>query len=250
MPRSAETPVSSRKAPESQCLLDQVDELRAAYRELDGLALLRALLSGGPLAARTALVSSFGAESVVLLDMVATVDPTIPVIFIDTGKLFEATHTYREKLIPLLGLRDIRTIRPDPAALALRDPEGQLWQRDPDLCCHTRKTEPLQRALVGFAAWITGRKRFHGGARGDLPTIEVEPLTGRIKLNPLAPWTDEDLERYRRLRDLPAHPLVSEGYRSIGCISCTRPVLPDEPPRAGRWWWVDKSECGIHRSGG
>jgi phosphoadenosine phosphosulfate reductase len=230
-------------------LLPHLDDLRSAYGGLDGLALVRAVLREGPLKGRTALVSSFGAESAVLLDMVATVDPSVPVIFLDTGKLFEETQDHRHELTALLGLRDVRVVGPDPAALAGRDAAGRLWQHDPDFCCHIRKTEPLERALAGFAAWITGRKRFQGGQRSRLPAIEGEPSTGRIKLNPLAPWSEDDIERYRRLRNLPAHPLVAEGYRSIGCMPCTRAVGRGESARAGRWWGLDKTECGIHRPG-
>jgi phosphoadenosine phosphosulfate reductase len=230
-------------------LLEHLGDLRRAYGELDGLALLRAVLREGPLKGRTALVSSFGAESAVLLDMVATVDPTTPVIFLDTGKLFEETLEYRRELTALLGLEDVRVVRPAPADLARHDPKGTLWSRDPDLCCHIRKTEVLERALEGFAAWVTGRKRFQGGLRSALPTIEGEPSSGRIKLNPLAPWSAEDVERYRLLRNLPAHPLVADGFASIGCIPCTRKVAPGAAPRAGRWWGLDKAECGIHGPG-
>ena len=230
-------------------LLRHLQDLRAAYGTLDGLALLRAALREGPLAGRTALVSSFGAESAVLLDMVATVDPTTPVIFLDTGKLFDETLEYREELTALLGLRDVRVVRPHQEALARDDVDGELWRRDPDLCCHLRNTLPLERALEGFAAWITGRKRFQGGQRSQLPAIEGDLATGRIKLNPLATWSEDDIERYLRLRNLPAHPLAAEGYPSIGCVPCTRPVGPGEETRAGRWWGLDKTECGIHRPG-
>ena len=230
-------------------LLEHLADLRRAYGELDGLALLRAVLREGPLRGRTALVSAFGAESAVLLDMVATVDPTTPVIFLDTGKLFEETQDYRQELTALLGLSDVRVARPEPAALARHDAQGRLWQREPDLCCHIRKTEVLERALGGFAAWITGRKRFQGGMRRGLGTVEGEPSSGRTKLNPLAPWSAEDVERYRLLRNLPAHPLVADGFASIGCGPCTRRVTPGEPARAGRWWGLDKIECGIHRPG-
>jgi phosphoadenosine phosphosulfate reductase len=231
-------------------VIEHLDGLRQATAGLDGLALLRALLREGPLAGRTALVSSFGAESAVLLDMVASVDPLTPVIFLDTGKLFPETRRYRDELTLLLGLRDVRVFRPEPATLAAYDREGDLWRHDPDLCCHIRKTELLGRALLGFAGWITGRKRFQGGLRERLETLEGEPASGRIKINPLARWSAEDVERYRRLRHLPAHPLVGEGYRSIGCTTCTRAVSPDEPTRAGRWWGLDKTECGIHLAGG
>jgi phosphoadenosine phosphosulfate reductase len=230
-------------------LLDHLDDLRRAHEGQDGLALLRAVLKEGPLAGRTALVSSFGAESAVLLDMVATVDPATPVIFLDTGKLFGETQAYREELVGLLRLRDVRVIRPRAAALARHDPGDDLWRREPDLCCQIRKTEPLREALEGFAAWITGRKRLQAGLRSRLPIIEPEWPSGRIKLNPLALWSVEDVERYRLLRNLPRHPLVDQGYRSIGCTSCTRPVAASEGSRAGRWWGLDKTECGIHLQG-
>jgi phosphoadenosine phosphosulfate reductase len=230
-------------------VLEHLDDLRRAYDGLEGLALLRALLTEGPLAGRTALVSSFGAESAVLLDMVATVDPATPVIFLDTGKLFAETQAYREEMVELLRLRDVRVIRPGAAALAHHDAGGDLWRRDPDLCCHIRKTEPLQEALEGFAGWITGRKRFQAGLRSQLPIIEPEWSSGRVKLNPLAFWSAEDIERYLLLRNLPKHPLVDRGYRSIGCTTCTRPVASGEAARAGRWWGLDKTECGIHLPG-
>jgi phosphoadenosine phosphosulfate reductase len=231
-------------------VLDHLDDLRRAYQGLDGLALLRALLREGPLAGRMALVSSFGAESAVLLDMVATVDPATPVIFLDTGKLFAETHAYREELVELLRLSDVRVVHPRAGTLAHRDPGGDLWRREPDLCCHIRKTEPLQAALEGFAGWITGRKRFQAGLRSQLPVLEPERSSGRLKVNPLALWAGEDVERYRLLRNLPKHPLVDQGYRSIGCTTCTRPVASGEEPRAGRWWGLDKTECGIHLQGG
>jgi phosphoadenosine phosphosulfate reductase len=226
--------------------LQHLERLRQAYGGLDGLALLRGVLKDGPLAGRVALVSSFGAESAVLLDMVASVDPATPVIFLDTGKLFAETHAHREDLVELLQLRDVRVVRPEQAALARCDPRGDLWQHDPDACCHLRKTAALETALAGFDAWITGRKRFQGGVRWQLPTIEPEWPHNRIKFNPLAPWSAEDVERYRVLRNLPRHPLADRGFRSIGCAPCTRPVAAHEPPRAGRWWGLDKFECGIH----
>jgi phosphoadenosine phosphosulfate reductase len=230
-------------------LLQRVADLRRRYGELHGLPLLHALLRSGMLKDRAALVSSFGADSAVLLDMVATVDSGTPIIFLDTGRLFAETHDYRRDLVARLGLSDVRVVAAATAVIASHDPEGDLWRRDPDRCCHLRKTAPLQAALAGFDAWITGRKRFQGGARAKLATIEAEPTTGRIKLNPLAPWSADDIERYRRLRGLPAHPLCARGYRSIGCVPCTRPVAPTEAPRAGRWCGTGKTECGIHRAG-
>jgi phosphoadenosine phosphosulfate reductase len=224
------------------------EALRGRHGHLDGGELLAALLGdGGPLGrGGTALVSSFGTESVVLLHMAASVDRAIPVIFLDTGKHFPATLAYRDRLVRLLGLTDVRAARPDATVLARHDPASDLSGRDPDTCCEIRKTDPLAEALHGFQAWITGRKRFQGGLRQRLDTIEEEPGTGRVKLNPLATWTQERVEAYRRLHDLPAHPLLVQGYPSVGCEPCTLPVKAGEAARAGRWFGLDKTECGIH----
>lgn len=194
---------------------------------------------------RIALVSSFGAESAIVLHMVAGIDRSTPVIFLDTGKLFPATLEYRDRLVRLLGLTDLRTARPEPARIAAVDPSGTLWSTDPDVCCWQRKVEPLDEALAGFAAWITGRKRYQGGVRRNLPMVETGQ-DGRIKINPLAGWSLEDIAQYFAEHDLPHHPLEAQGYHSIGCTTCTRPGGPGEDTRAGRWAGFDKNECGIH----
>lgn len=203
-----------------------------------------AAVIGGRYAGRTALVTSFGAESAILLHLVAGIDPRTPVIFLETGKLFAETLAYRDLLLARLGLADVRSIRPDAAALLAADPAGDLWQRDPDRCCHLRKAEPLERALRGFAAWINGRKRYQARTRSELPL--VERVGGRIKLNPLARWTPEQIEGYFAQHRLPRHPLEALGFRSIGCEPCTTPVSSDEDARAGRWRGTEKTECGIH----
>ncbi len=241
------TALASAHPPELP-LAARVALLRARHDGLDGKELLAALIHG-EFAGRIALVSSFGAESAVLLDLVAQVEPATPVIFLDTGKLFPETLAYRDTLVDRLGLTDVRSIGPDFRDLARHDPDGTLWSLNPDGCCHIRKTEPLDLALAGFDAWITGRKRFHGGQRGALPTIEGDVATGRIKINPLSPWPAERLSRHVEERALPVHSLVAAGYRSIGCVPCTRPVKPGESARAGRWSWLDKTECGIHGEG-
>lgn len=225
----------------------ELERLRGRYGALDGEALLRALVGiGGPLRRRTALVSSFGAESVVLLHMAAAIDDTLPVIFLDTGRHFPETLAYRDLLVERLGLKDVRSAYPDRAALKRHDRAGRLYADDPDSCCDIRKTEPLADALDGFDAWITGRKRFQGGLRAELDAIEPEAGTHRLKLNPLASWPEMRIETYRVTHDLPAHPLLAKGYRSIGCATCTRPTAPGEDARAGRWFGIDKVECGIH----
>lgn len=194
---------------------------------------------------RIALVSSFGSESAVLLDLVAQVDPATPVIFVNSGKLFGETLHYRDELVGRLGLTDVREARPDLAGVAAADPDGVLWRSDPDHCCALRKVEPLARAMTGFEAWITGRKRFQGGLRADLPAIEAD-ADGRVKINPLASWTHSHIDAHFAARGLPRHPLEADGFPSIGCMPCTDRTLPGEAPRAGRWRNCGKTECGIH----
>lgn len=196
-------------------------------------------------AGRVALVSSFGTESAILLHMVAQIDPALPVIFLDTGKLFPETLAYRDELVARLGLTDVRSIRPSGAQLAAYDPDGRLWQKDTDLCCAIRKTNPLDDALTGFTAWITGRKRSQSGTRASLTAVETGP-DGRITVNPLAYWSDEQLDAYFETHDLPRHPLQEQGYTSIGCAVCTAKPLPGQDKRSGRWAGQDKTECGIH----
>jgi phosphoadenosine phosphosulfate reductase len=193
---------------------------------------------------RIALVSSFGAESAVLLHLLSEVDPHVPVIFLDTGRLFAETLEYRSLLASRLGLTDVRTVSPDPARLAANDPHRALWMTKPDLCCHIRKTEPLARALEGFDAWFTGRKRFQNSVRSGLNLFEADGE--RVKINPLANWSATDLKAHAARYDLPEHPLVSKGYPSIGCVPCTSRVQAGEDQRAGRWRGLEKTECGIH----
>ena len=193
---------------------------------------------------RVALVSSFGAESAVLLHLVAQVKPEMPVLFLDTGMLFAQTLDYRRSLAARLGLTQVRDLRPRFEDLATGDPEADLWKTNTDACCNIRKVIPLDLALGGFDAWLTGRKRFHGGDRLRLPV--VERAQGKVKFNPLANWGKADLEAYVAAHDLPAHPLVSAGYPSVGCWPCTQPVEEGEDVRAGRWAGSQKTECGIH----
>jgi phosphoadenosine phosphosulfate reductase len=193
---------------------------------------------------RLALVSSFGTESAALLKVMADVDPAIPVVFLDTGWLFAETLAYRDTLIEWLGLRDVRSIKPLQETLSREDPEGDLWFSDPDACCRIRKVEPLARALQPFDAWINGRKRFQGGARGAIPVVEDDGT--RLKFNPFANVSREEIEAIYRLADLPPHPLVASGFLSIGCMPCTSRTDAGEDARAGRWRGQSKAECGIH----
>ncbi|WP_375546115.1 phosphoadenylyl-sulfate reductase [Sedimentimonas flavescens] len=196
-----------------------------------------------------ALVSSFGAESVVLLHMVSIIAPGTPVLFIDTLLLFQETLDYQRDVAAKLGLTNVRNITASEAALKLDDPDGTLHQFNTDACCNLRKTVPLETALSGYDAWITGRKRYQGDTRSTIDFFEVETPT-RMKINPLAHWGREDLEEYIVQNRLPRHPLVAKGYPSIGCAPCTSPVKPGEDPRAGRWRGQTKTECGIHFIGG
>jgi phosphoadenosine phosphosulfate reductase len=225
------------------------DKQRAAslarlYAGADANTLLAAMIREEFSGSRIALVSSFGTEAAVLLHLVSQADPATPVVFLDTGKLFGETLRYRDTLVGRLGLTDVRSIEPDPAAVEGEDNEGVLWLHDADSCCRIRKVEPLARALKPFAAWINGRKRFQNDDRAAIPPVEWDGE--RIKVNPLAEWNPADVAAYFERHDLPRHPLEADGYRSIGCMPCTDRVAPDEDPRAGRWRGKDKTECGIH----
>ena len=224
-------------------LLARANRLNRLYEGVSGAELLRSMIDR-EFRGKIALVSSFGAESSVLLHLAAEVDPSIPVIFLDTGKLFGETLRYRDKLAERLGLTDVRSIKPLKADEDHLDPQGILWSQDTDACCAFRKVEPLNRALEGFDAWITGRKRFQSASRATIPLVEASST--HIKINPLAAWGEEDVQRHMAQHDLPAHPLVEDGYLSIGCMPCTDRVAPGADPRSGRWAGQDKTECGIH----
>ena len=191
-----------------------------------------------------AVVSSFGTESAVLLHLVAAVDRSLPILFVDTEKLFGETLRYRDQLVARLGFTDVRTLTPTPARVDELDRDSGLWLRDADLCCQIRKVEPLAAGLDGFSAWISGRKRFQAATRAAIPVIEADGA--RIKVNPLATWAPKELAAYAAEHDLPAHPLIAQGYPSVGCMPCTDRVAPGEDARAGRWRGKAKTECGIH----
>ena len=221
----------------------RVTALNGRYRHHAAISVMEKALKD-PDTGEVALVSSFGADSAVLLHMVATIDRHLPVVFIDTGKLFGETLRYRDALIERLGLTDVRSLSPLAADLARHDADGVLWYSDTEACCALRKVRPLALALDGFAAWITGRKHFQADTRAALPLFEADGA--RLKVNPLIGWTRVRLDQYRLDHDLPAHPLVADGYLSIGCMPCTDRVQPGEDERAGRWRGQSKTECGIH----
>ena len=215
----------------------------ALLATLDGPAALRRALTD-VLAGRVAVLSSFGADAALLLAMVAEIDRSVPVLFLDTDRHFPETLAYRQALTERLRLTDVRDIRPDPLEAAAEDPDGDLWLA-PDTCCALRKTRPLERAVRPFAAWVTGRRRDQASTRSGLAVVEREGA--RLKINPLAGWDAARVAAELRARDLPPHPLAAFGYRSIGCRPCTAPVADGADPRSGRWAGRAKTECGIHR---
>jgi len=215
------------------------------YDGFQDLALLEAALNDAAFGAIGA-VSSFGADSALLLSMLAEVNASIPVIFLDTGKHFPETTDYVQNVSESLGLENVHYRRPDLAEVNIHDRIGDLLESSVDACCDLRKVRPLEKALRGFDSWITGRKRFHGADRSGLKSVEF--TEGRFKINPLAHWSAERIKTEFKARNLPQHPLVAEGFLSIGCAPCTRAVAPGEDVRAGRWADNDKTECGIHNS--
>ena len=223
--------------------LPSAEELASALHDASPVEVVAAALRAVG-RERLAVVSSFGTESAALLKVLAEVDAAIPVIFLDTGWLFEETLAYRDTLIATLGLRDVRSIKPLEQALSNEDSDRDLWFSDPDACCRIRKVEPLARALAPFDAWINGRKRFQGGARAAIPLVEDDGI--RLKFNPFANASREQIAEIYPVAKLPPHPLASLGYLSVGCMPCTSRTSPDEDARAGRWRVRPKTECGIH----
>ena len=224
--------------------------LNRLYRGTETVEMLSGVLRDA-LAGDVAVVSSFGAESAVLLHLVSRIDPSIPVLFLETGKHFPETLAYRDLLIERLGLTNVINLTPDAEELAKKDESGLRWSYDPDGCCEIRKVKPLAKALAGYDASITGRKSFQSSTRANLPRFEIDnsDAQGRLKINPIIDWSPEDLAAYIADNDLPPHPLVAEGYPSIGCSPCTTKVAEGEDPRSGRWKGWDKTECGIHVPG-
>ncbi|MDP6925948.1 MAG: phosphoadenylyl-sulfate reductase [Rhodospirillales bacterium] len=220
-------------------------DITDVYRNLEGTELLAAVL-GAEHFGEIAAVSSFGADSAVLLSLIVEVAPSVPVIFLETGKHFPETLDYVETIRRKLGLMEVRLIGPDPRDLSHSDLDGELWQSSSDTCCEVRKVVPLAKALKSFDSWISGRKRFQGSDRSGIEAVEW--TEGKFKINPLAHWTPDQIRSEFRTRNLPEHPLAAQNYPSIGCAPCTRPVDPGEDARSGRWPDSEKTECGIHKA--
>lgn len=221
--------------------------LNNMFRGIDTHEMLRMVL-GENMLGDVAVVSSFGVESAVLLHLIASVDASVPVLFLETGKHFPETLAYRDELVDRLGLTGLRNLRPDPDMLAKKDENGLRWSYDPDGCCEIRKVVPLEKALAGFDATFTGRKAFQAATRATLPRFELDTsdAAGRLKVNPIVTWSRDQLDAYFSEHDLPRHPLEDKGYPSVGCAPCTSKVAPGEDPRSGRWRGWEKTECGIH----
>lgn len=189
--------------------------------------------------------SSFQTQGVPLLHMISRIQPSLPIIFLDTGYHFPETLVFRDQLVNDWKL-NLRVVR---AAMSrhefVRRYGGELFRRDPDQCCYINKVEPMQRAIAGLRGWISGIRRDESQARASIRTIERTPQ-GVLRIHPLANWTKHDIWQYIDDHHLPEHPLLAQGYLSIGCAPCTRPVLPGDDERAGRWADHEKVECGLH----
>lgn len=194
---------------------------------------------------------SFGAEDVVLVDMVHRIDPSIPLFYLDTDFLFPETYATRDRIIQQYALKPAQVIQ----VQSLLTPDQQaaqhgpaLWSTEPDRCCQLRKVEPLTRVLKGYDAWITGIRRDQSPTRANAGLIEWDSKFQLVKVNPLARWTWADVWTYIKVYEVPYNPLHDQNYPSIGCTHCTAPVAPGEDPRAGRWKTFSKTECGLHKS--
>ncbi len=214
------------------------------WLEQSSLALLNEVLNNN-LAGKTALVSSFGADSAVLLHLASRIRKDVPVLFIDTKMMFQETLDYQKDLADQLGLTDVRVISASETEVRRNDVFGRLHLNDTDRCCNLRKTIPLDAALEGFDSWINGRKRHQSSTRSSIKPVEADE-SGKIKINPLLHWEHNDIAAYMDIHGLPRHPLVAKGFTSIGCAPCTARVAPGADPRSGRWQGQDKTECGIH----
>jgi phosphoadenosine phosphosulfate reductase len=227
---------------------ERVRILNARYAHHDVEPAMAATLAD-PIAGKTALVSSFGAQSVVLLHLVSQVARDLPVIFVDTELMFPETLEYQRKVSRHFGLSSIRVFKPSETGANNIDPIKDLHKSDPNSCCNLRKVTPFQQALSGYDSWITGRKRFQNNTRTGLNYFEAENET-RVKINPLAYWSQEAISAYMDRYNLPRHPLIEKGFASIGCAPCTTKVGTSEDPRSGRWRGQEKVECGIHFKNG
>lgn len=197
------------------------------------------------------LACSFGAEDVVLVDMVHRINPSVPLFYLDTDFLFPDTYATRDRIIERYDLKPAQVIQvksqltPEQQAQQYGD---ALWSKNPDQCCQLRKVEPLTRVLQGYDAWITGIRRDQAPSRANAGLIEWDAKFGLVKVNPLARWTWSEVWTYIKIYEVPYNPLHDRNYPSIGCTYCTKPVMPGQDPRSGRWQGSEKTECGLHKA--
>ncbi|MCZ7540166.1 MAG: phosphoadenylyl-sulfate reductase [Anaerolineae bacterium] len=218
---------------------DEASALNARFEDADPAVVLA--WAAERFMPRLAVTSSFQTQSVSLLHLISQVCPQVPVLFLDTGYHFPETLAFRDELIARFRLT-VQVVRPDPEQAAART--ESLYRRDPDLCCYVHKVVPMQRALRHLDAWISGIRRDQTPQRAGTQVVEPLPQGG-VKINPLAAWTREEVWHYIHRHDLPAHPLLAQGYLSVGCAPCTVPAFGSDE-RAGRWAGTGKTECGLH----
>ena len=196
---------------------------------------------------KVAMTSSFGPESGVLLHMTSRVDPAVPVLFLETGFHFPETLGYKKQLVEMFGLKNVIDLKADPARRAklVEDYQGVPYEKNPDLCCQIHKVEPLDEALKGYDAWMSGIRRHQTDFRKSVRILELYE-GGIYKISPLVNMTSRDTWWYLKEHNIPQHPLYEKGYLSIGCWPCTRPIQAGDDERSGRWAGKAKKECGIH----
>jgi phosphoadenosine phosphosulfate reductase len=227
-------------------LTSVAERLSGAWQHLSTQEVLAEILTGNAFIKNPALVSSFGADSAVLLHMASTLDTNAQIIFLDTGFHFLETLDYRDRLTKALCLTNVRTATVDPIAVKRLDAQRRLHLSAPDSCCQLRKVSVLDRHLRMNDAWISGQRRDQASTRSSISVVEVDEARGKLKFNPLADWSQSDVAAYKTCYELPDHTLTTNGYFSIGCAPCTSAVKEGEDARAGRWRGQSKLECGLH----
>lgn len=224
---------------------EEIDELAKEFEHSHPSEILRVALERVP---NITMACSFGAEDMVILDLLMAINNNASVFYLDTDVLFQETYDLRDEAIARYGLKNLLQVSPN---LTLEEQAGlhgeALWQRDPNSCCGIRKVKPLADTLAKFEGWITGIRRDQAPTRANTQVFEVDAKFGIVKVNPLALWTNDDVWEYIRENNVPYNSLHDNGYPSIGCIHCTRPVAAGEDPRAGRWAGFEKTECGLHK---
>lgn len=228
-------------------LLEKEEWIREAAAELEDKGAENVIAAAAEKFPNLTLACSFGAEDVVLVDLLHKVSPASDVFYLDTDLHFRETYETRDRLQEKYGKSFVQ-VRPkltlEEQALQYAD---ELWKQDPNLCCNIRKVEPLTQILSQYDAWITGIRRDQAPTRANAKKVEYDTKFGLVKFNPLADWTSEDVWNYIRRNEIIYNPLHDQYYPSIGCEKCTRQVLPGEDPRAGRWSGFVKTECGLHK---